>query len=369
MKINHSHMNKLKSERKVLEKMQESFLNILYNIHIFLNSTEKLALLKKQLRFRFFEFWFQLTSILHRRRTPPINLQKSKRALIVGYFSFPGGGGTFGDIEVMQIVCDWLVENDIKYDVASNIEDGVKGININTINEMDYGIFIFVCGPWYSKGRIHTSLIKKFDHCVKIGVNLTTFEDGNLGFDFLLSRDNFIEHNADIALASIVNKLPIVGILLVDRQMQYGIKQRHMYIRKVITEYINMGCIAPMWLDTNANNNKVFISNNKQYESLICRTDLVVTNRLHGLVLCIKNSIPVIAIDPIVGGGKVSAQSKALGWPILITAEEFTIEKLQECIDYCLNTDLTEEIKTSQQKGLLSIEKTRYRFQQFISRI
>ena len=344
------------------------FSNFRYNLKVFLTLFDKFIILK-QIRYVVFEYWFNLTSKFHRIKNPKSNITKSKRAIVVGHFSFPGSRGTFGDIEASEIVCDWLEESGIEFDVASNLEDGVKGVDISLIDETKYGIFIFVCGPWYPDGRIQSTLLKKFDHCLKIGVNLTTFEEGLAGFDYLLSRDNFQDKNADIAFAKVVNKIPVVGIILVDRQKKYGIKQRHLYIRSVITEYLKKGDLAPIWLDTNANLNIMKISNKNQFESILSRTDVVVTNRLHGLVLSLKNAIPVIAIDPVAGGGKVTAQVKALGWPILISAEEFSEEKLHQTINYCLSNNLQEALLKSQQKAFQSIEDTKNKFIQIVNRI
>lgn len=56
-----------------------------------------------------------------------------------------------------------------------------------------------------------------------------------------------------------------------------------------------------------------------QLESVISRLDLVVTTRLHGLVLALKNGVPALAVDPVAGGAKVSAQAGAWDWPAVIT--------------------------------------------------
>jgi polysaccharide pyruvyl transferase WcaK-like protein len=87
--------------------------------------------------------------------------------------------------------------------------------------------------------------------------------------------------------------------------------------------------------------------------------DVLITNRLHGLVLGLKNSIPVVAVDPIAGGGKVTAQARALGWPILIPAEELSAEKLDETVRICLGRDLSPELERGHKQGQASISKTR----------
>jgi len=43
---------------------------------------------------------------------------------------------------------------------------------------------------------------------------------------------------------------------------------------------------------------------------------------LHGLVLALKNGIPVLAVDPVAGGAKVAAQAAAWDWPVLTARAE-----------------------------------------------
>src|SRR5699024_616497 len=59
-----------------------------------------------------------------------------------------------------------------------------------------------------------------------------------------------------------------------------------------------------------------------QLDSLLGRLDAVVSTRLHGLVLSLRARIPVVAVDPVLGGGKVTAQARAAHWPALIPAAE-----------------------------------------------
>ncbi len=60
---------------------------------------------------------------------------------------------------------------------------------------------------------------------------------------------------------------------------------------------------------------------------------------------------------------------KALGWPILISAEEFTEEKLHQTINYCLSNNLQEALIKSQQQAFQSIEDTKNKFIQIVNRI
>jgi hypothetical protein len=52
---------------------------------------------------------------------------------------------------------------------------------------------------------------------------------------------------------------------------------------------------------------------------VISRLDLVITMRMHGLVLALKHGVPALAVDPVAGGAKVTAQAQAWHWPAVVT--------------------------------------------------
>src|SRR3712207_8482107 len=60
------------------------------------------------------------------------------------------------------------------------------------------------------------------------------------------------------------------------------------------------------------------------------RSDVVVSMRLHALVLGLKHGRPVVACDPIAGGAKVTSQAAALDWPLVVPAEELTARRSEE---------------------------------------
>jgi hypothetical protein len=318
--------------------------------------------LRKEIVARWFQFRFKrLARPVARPAARPV------RALVTGHFSIPGGGGTFGDIEAQELACEWLAESGIPFDVATNMEDGVEGIRLEDANPSDYKIFIFVCGPWYPERALPAMLLNRFEHCLKIGLNLTTSHAGQAGFDVLLARDNPGEIRADIAFGKKVDVLPVVGVLLVERQTAYGSRQRHLYVRRVFEEYLQNAQVAPIWLDTVIYNNKVGLRSSREFESLLRKVDVLITNRLHGLVLGLKNAVPVVAVDSIAGGGKITAQAKALGWPVLIPAEELDVEKLAQTVQMCFEQGMKPELEKTSQQGLASIARTRAEFEKILA--
>lgn len=346
-----------------IEYLASDFRQAILDLKLLAATGDWFSLAKKELTAR----WFQFKMNMRSRTSPrPIPSPPSPRALVAGHFSLPGGRGTFGDVEAMEVVCAWLDEAGIRYDVASNGEDGVPGPRLLEIDPAEYGIFIFVCGPWYPRKPIHALLLKQFAHCFKIGVNLTVAESGQAGFDALLARDNPLEHRADLAFARPIERLPVVGVLLVERQAAYGSRQRHPYVKKVFDDYLASGKIVPLRLDTVIYNNKVGLKSGAALESLLSKVDVLITNRLHGLVLGLKNNVPVVVVDSVAGGGKVTAQAKSLGWPILIPVEALSLETLDETVQLCLQHDKRHQLDAARQQAQASLDTTKKAFLELV---
>lgn len=349
--------------RVEMEYFVSDFRQAILDLKLLAASGNWLALIKKELATRWFRFQMGLRT---RNTTRPVSTPAHPRALVAGHFSFPGGRGTFGDVEAMEVVCVWLDEAGIPYDVASNDEDGLSGPRLLDLDPAKYSIFIFVCGPWYPRKKIHALLLKQFEHCLKIGVNLTVAEPGKAGFDALLARDNPQEHRADLAFARQPERLPVVGVLLVERQAAYGSRQRHLYVKKVFEEYLSSGKVVPLHFDTVIYGNRVGLESGAAFESLLRKVDVLITNRLHGLVLGLKNNVPVVAVDSVAGGGKVSVQAKSLGWPVLIRVEELSVETLDETVKKCLCQDTLPMLEAVHRQAEISLAQTKAEFMNLI---
>ena len=92
-------------------------------------------------------------------------------------------------------------------------------------------------------------------------------------------------------------------------------------------------------IDTRLDVDQVGLRSPAQVEGVIARMDLVVTTRLHGLVIALKNGVPALAVDPISGGAKVKRQADVLGWPMVFTPETATDLVLAEAFDYCVTIE------------------------------
>ena len=81
------------------------------------------------------------------------------------------------------------------------------------------------------------------------------------------------------------------------------------------------------------------------------RADVVVSMRLHALVLGLEHGRPVVACDPIAGGAKVASQAAALDWPLVVPAEQLTADALDAALGRCLSGELAEQVRTAGERG------------------
>jgi hypothetical protein len=54
------------------------------------------------------------------------------------------------------------------------------------------------------------------------------------------------------------------------------------------------------------------------------------------MVLALRAGTPALAVDPVAGGAKVSAQARACGWPALVPAERLEVSELDRWWRWCL---------------------------------
>ena len=264
----------------------------------------------------------------------------------------------------MRVVMDWLEEAGIAFDVACHPQNGFNGLDLDTLNPKPYTLFIFVCGPWSG----HKPLLERFAHCTRIGIDLSV-KSKDHGFDILIPRNFFDVQNPDLVLASKRPGLPLAGIARVHPQPAYGDRQRHQRTGEVLDRYLAKNEVSAFPLDTLWHKNPTLVRSATQFESLIQRCDVVISTRLHGMVFALKNGTPVVAIDPIAGGSKVTAQALALEWPLIFSGEDVTEEQIQEAVRKCLNGSMDKTIQTVQSTASENLKRIKESFLQELSEI
>lgn len=140
------------------------------------------------------------------------------------------------------------------------------------------------------------------------------------GFHTVLPRDTVVgDERRDLAPgAPEGRRVPVVGVTAAPGQPEYGTRSAHTEVHERLGRWLVKKDCARLPLDTRLDTwDWLHCANTNQFDSLVRRTDLVVTTRLHGLVLALRNGVPALAVDPVTDGAKVAAQGRAWNWPVV----------------------------------------------------
>ena len=261
------------------------------------------------------------------------------KALVAGWFSFERMGATAGDLLARDLVCQWLERAGHPYDVAL-ASPFPGGVDWRVVDPKWYSHVVFVCGPFGNGWPIY-ELLARFAGCQLVGINLSMIEPLEVWnpFELLLERDSSARSRPDISFLSDQERVPVVGVVEVHPQHEYRERRAHRDAHEAIHRLISSREMAVVPIDTRLDINGTGLRTPAEVESLIARMDIVLTTRLHGMVLALKHGIPAIAIDPIAGGAKIRRQAETIGWPVILTVNALTEEALQKAFDYCLTAD------------------------------
>jgi hypothetical protein len=278
------------------------------------------------------------------------------RGLVAGWFSFEEMGATAGDLLARDLVCSWLDEVGFPYEVAvaSPFEDGISWTDADPES---YSHLVFVCGPC-GNGEPLTDLLARFESARLVGVDLSMLdplEEWN-PFHVLIERDSSRGARPDITFASPYRPVPVVGRILVHEQFEYA-SRRHGAANSAIDRLLSSRDAAVVPIDTRLDVQGEPTRGPREVESLIARMDVVVTTRLHGMVLALKHGVPVVAVDPVAGGGKVRRQAEAIRWPVVFTADELPHNALETAFDWCLSPAAHEAARKCAQEVLGRVDQ------------
>jgi hypothetical protein len=265
------------------------------------------------------------------------------RALVVGWASFVDGEATAGDVLAMEAVRREVAEAGLACDVALSPVFRPDGLGLEQADPARYTHLLFACGPLH--GRQVADLHGRYRHCRRIAVGVSVTDPADpaaAGFHEILPRDDGGNApRADLAVHPRPRPVPVAGVILVDGQAEYGTRGHHHEVSAGLIRWLGGWDCAVLPLQTRLDRQDWRLCRHPgQLEALIGRVDLVVTMRMHGLVLALKNGVPALAADPVAGGAKVSAQALAWRWPALVrTGPDGALDhgELNHWRDWCLS--------------------------------
>jgi hypothetical protein len=278
------------------------------------------------------------------------------RVLLTGWFSFLHGEATAGDLLALDAVRSALIAAGISSDTAWSPVFRPGALCLEDAPPARYTHLVFVCGPLH--GEPVTALHARYSSARRIAVGVSVIDrasPAHAGFDLVLARDGAPgPPHRDLAVAAPRFRAaagppphsqepaaagPVTGVILATGQGEYGDRRRHDQVTAQLTHWLAARRAAPLELDTRLDSRDWRLcSTAEAFTVLVSRLDVVVTTRLHGLVLALGRGIPVLAVDPVAGTGKVTAQGRAWGWPAVLPAEDAADSRLLDRLwGWCLS--------------------------------
>ena len=204
------------------------------------------------------------------------------RALVAGWFSIDAGRATAGDILVRDVVCSWLDERDLAYDIAQERQFG-SGVDWFRVAPTRYSHFVFVCGP-VGKDLAVYELIERFSACRRIAVNVTVLDEAaEESFDLMLARDGVGDPRPDLALAAYVEHPPVMALVKMNDYPGARVDIAHGAFDRLLRARESSAFEVDTVLDQHVPGRRTAA----EVQALLGRADLVLTTRLHGLVLAL----------------------------------------------------------------------------------
>jgi hypothetical protein len=256
------------------------------------------------------------------------------RVLVAGWFSIEEGGATAGDLLVRDTVCAWLQAQGIPHDVAHERAIG-EGVDWFRVSPSRYTHLVFACGP-VGPDLAVAELVERFASCRRAAINVSLVGDPAWRpFDLLLTRDGAERSRPDLAITQPTASTPVVAVVRVRRQAEYA-EARPEIAHAAFDRLLSSREAAPFAVDTVLDPRVPGRRSAAEVQALLARADVVLTTRLHGLVLALAQGVPAVAVDPISGGAKVLAQAQALDWPASMTVDAFDDATLERHFEWCL---------------------------------
>lgn len=287
------------------------------------------------------------------------------RVLVAGWFSFERMGATAGDLMARDVACRWLAEAGCPFDVAAVPPFATAAtVDWRAADPRRYTHVLFVCGP-FGNGEPATTFLRHFAGRRTIGLDLTMLQslDEWNPFDLLFERDSSRASHPDLAFAAPPPRAPVVGIVLAHPQKEYKAGALHAVANAALHRLTESRETARVHIDTCLDPwNNAGLRTAGEIEAMIAAADVVLTTRLHGMVLALKNGVPPLAIDPVAGGAKLRRQADTIGWPVVFNADAATDDALRRAFDHCLTPAARAEAAACATRAAEQVEGIRRRF-------
>jgi hypothetical protein len=259
-----------------------------------------------------------------------------RRALVASWSSVEGGGPTVGDVLATRAALRVVEDCGFVGHVASCASANLHPVEVawRSVDPAIYDVVLFVCGPVIGGSRPLRELLERFRLSRRIAVGVSILPRSSPDhwnpFDAVLARDGLAEAYGDLAPAwpapSCARRAPLVGVVLRGRQREYGEgMSMHEEAAQLVSTITSTLDLPTLEIDTKVDRAG---RDTDAIDRRFGRPSLVITTRLHGALLALRHGVPVLALDQIRGGAKVTEVLRRLGWPDTFAVELACPEEL-----------------------------------------
>lgn len=267
--------------------------------------------------------------------------------LLTGWFSNDNDGCTAGDLLALETVAEWFEEQGVRFAVAVSDLPRYREVvhhpmlPTEQVRPEEVDGLVWVCGP-VPHGRV-LDVLDRFAHLPKIALGVSVTDPDLEGrFDAVIARDRpAASGRPDLSFGTRPNRVPVVGEIYVGLQPEYR-SQREPRVREIVDKVLAERDCAVVDIDTRLPASGNRLRTPAELESVISRMDVVITTRLHGALLALRNRVPAVALDAVEGGAKVAAQMEAVSWPLTATSDALTVDRLRDLFDRAESEDFTD---------------------------
>lgn len=283
------------------------------------------------------------------------------KILIAGWFSRKTKGTTIGDLLSIEILVDWCNDWGIEYDIADNTGTYENSVDWIIQNPSNYSVVVYLTGPMIAGSRFQSELIERFKpHAKIVGLNVSLINNGESiwnPFDTVFIRDSPNEARADLVFLGKPKKTILVGVVMRGKQSEYIGK--HVYNNEVkhwFDTLIKEENYAAIYFDTDIGNIGINLYEERDLEILFSKLDLILTTRLHAAVLALKSHVPVIAVDQVENGAKLSRVLKSVSWPYTYIANLNSYEEIKSAARNILSKSNNKTMATTNSISIAQLE-------------
>lgn len=275
------------------------------------------------------------------------------RVLVTGWPSFRDGEATAGDVLSMRRVCDALADAGVAHDSAWSPVFRPGALSLDEADPGRYTHLVFACGP--AHGRQIERLHARYAACRRIAVGVSVLDAADpavQGFHRVIPRDGEQSSEVDLSASASARATPVLGVAFAPGQPEYGAAGRHAEVHDQLGAWLRGLDAATAPIDTRLDSRDwAKCATPDQFLSLVSRFDALVSTRLHGLVLGLRAGVPVLAVDPVAGSGKVRAQAGALGWPAVLDHHQVRDQAvLDDWLSWCLSPEARRAARIPEEK-------------------